>query len=129
MDAIQTLKSRDSNKLIERAFIKNILQEEVESLMKAQDRVFADAVDNRKIELARNNRSFNITDNTIVHKHNIQQRFIDMQRTQYGKQKALPVHNKILFGHFNEIIYRVSTNLTQAVRAQIANDLNLEMYG
>lgn len=130
MNGTSPLQARShNNDLIEKAFIEKILKEEADNIGKAQDRVLAGALNDKRIDMVRYSRTFNVSNQTLKHTHNIQQRFIDMKRTRYGKQKPVPVHNSILFGHFNNIIYRVSTNLTEAVRAQIANQLNIELYG
>ena len=125
----QLLSRSHNNDLIERAFVKKILNEEAENMERAQNRVYSGAVKDKRIDLARYSRSFSVSENTLKHSHNIQQRFIDMKRTRYGKQKPIPVHNSILFSHFNTVVYRLSTNLTEAVRAQITQQLNIELYG
>ena len=98
-------------------------------MREAQNRVLSNASDEKRIDLVRYSRSFSVSENALKHEHNIQQRFIDMKRTRYGKQKALPVHNSIIYTHWNRIIYRLSNDLTSAVRAQLAKDLKIELYG
>ena len=130
MNGISTLQSRShNNDLIERAFIQKILQEEADNMDAAMKRVSMDGLSDKKIDLIRYSRKFQVTDTTLKHTHNIQQRFVDMKRTRYGKQKPVKVHNSILFSHFNTIVFRLKTNLTEQLQSQIANQLNLELYG
>lgn len=130
MNGTSPLQSRShNNDLIEREFIKRILQEEADNISEAQVRVLSNAPDEPRVDLVKSSRSFSVSDNQIKHRHNIQQRFIDMKRTRYGKQKPVKVHNSVIFGHYNKIIFRLSTNLTAALRNQISNQLNLEVYG
>ena len=128
MNGTQTLQSRShNNDLIERAFVERILNEEIESMAAAQDRVLNKAANNEKINFVRYSRSFSVSNMTLRHEHHIQQRFIDMKRTRYGKQKPVKVHNSIIYGHWNNIIFRSKVELTKALRAQMAVQLNLEV--
>jgi len=116
-----------NNGLIEKAFIENILKEEAEDISRAQDRVLSQQLSNDKINFVRYSRSFSVSNMTLTHTHHIQQRFIDMKRTRYGKQKAIPVHNKIIYGHWNNIVFRSKVELTKALRSQMALQLNIEI--
>lgn len=116
-----------NNDLIEKAFVENILKQEAENIARAQDRVFSRAANNEKINFARYSRSFQVSDSTLRHSHHIQQRFIDMKRTRFGKQKPVAVHNSIIYGHWNTILFRSKVELTNALRAQMALQLNLEL--
>lgn len=128
MDAIQTLQSRNTNNdLIEQAFIDNILKEEAQNIAKAQDRVLSKALQDKRIDMVRYSRTFNVSNQTLSHSHNIQQRFIDMKRTRYGKQKPVKVHNSIIFGHWNNIVFRSKVELTEALRNQIRFQLKLDV--
>ena len=130
MNGTSPLQSRShNNDLIERAFIDKILKAEGENIAAAQDRVLNNALKDKRIDMVRYSRTFSVSDNTLHHSHNIQQRFIDMKRTRYGKQKPVKVHNSIIFGHFNNIVFRLKVNLTEELRAQIAQQLNIEVYG
>ena len=130
MNGTSPLQSRShNNDLIERAFIKKILKEEAGNISQAQERVLNRAPNEPRIDLVKSSRSFVVSDDQIKHTHNIQQRFIDMKRTRYGKQKPVKVHNSIIYGHLNNIIYKISYNLTEALKSQIAGQLNIEQYG
>lgn len=118
-----------NNDLIGRAFIQKILNEESQNMETAQNRVLAGAGKDQRIDMVRYSRSFSVSETSLKHTHNIQQRFIDMKRTRFGKKKPVPVHNSILFTHFNTVVYRLATNLTETLRAQIAQQLNIELYG
>ena len=128
MNGTQTLQSRShNNDLIERAFVEKILRQEGENIARAQDRVLSKALNNEKINFVRYSRTFQVSDMTLRHEHHIQQRFVDMKRTRYGKQKPVKVHNSIIFGHWNNIIFRSKVELTKALRSQMALQLNLEV--
>ena len=130
MNGTSPLQSRShNNDLIKRAFIQKILKEEGENIAAAQDRVLNRAMEDRRIDMVRYSRTFTVSDTALHHSHNIQQRFIDMKRTSYGKQKPVKVHNSIIYGHFNNVIFRLKTNLTEQVKAQLAQQLNIELYG
>ena len=125
-----SLQSRShNNDLIERAFINKILESNAKKLRTAQDRALKSAPDDKRIEMVRYSRSFNVSNETLTHQHNIQQRFIDMRRTRYGTQKPVKVHNTNLYRHFNYIIFEVKNTLTDALRAQISKELKMELYG
>lgn len=128
MNGINTLQSRShNNDLIERAFVERILQEEGENIARAQDRVLNEQLSSTRIDFVRFSRTFEVSDMTLRHTHHIQQRFIDMKRTRYGKQKPIKVHNSIIYGHWNNIVFRTKVELTEALRRQIAVQLNLEV--
>lgn len=130
MNGTSSFQSRShNNDLIERAFIKNILQDEADHMREAQQRVLSNAPDENRIDMVRFSRTFSVSEDSLKHTHHIQQRFIDMKRTRYGKQKPLPVHNSILYSHWNRVLYRLSSDLTEAVRSQMAKDLNIELHG
>jgi len=129
MNGIETLQSRNSDNLIKKAFIEKILSEEAENIKFAQDRVLANLDSTRKIELVEFSRSFSVTDDTLHHEHHIQQRFIDMKRTRYGKQKPVKIHNSIIYGHFNNIVFKLKYNLTEKTRKFLARQQNIELYG
>lgn len=130
MNGTQTLQSRShNNDLIERAFVERILKKEGENIAAAQDRALGKALEDKRIDMIRYSRTFSVSDNTLRHSHNIQQRFIDMKRTRFGKQKPVKVHNSIVFGHYNNIVFRLKTNLTEAIQAQLSKQLNIELYG
>jgi hypothetical protein len=116
-----------NNGLIEKAFVENILKEEADNIFRAQDRVLSKAGNSEKIKLTRYSRSFTVSNMTLSITHNIQERFIDMKRTRYGKQKPIAVHNTIIYGHWNNIIFRSKVELTNTLRAQMAVQLNLEI--
>jgi hypothetical protein len=116
-----------NNNLIERAFVERILKEEGENIARAQDRVLSQALNNERINFVRYSRTFEVSNMTLKHTHHIQQRFIDMKRTRFGKQKPIQVHNSIIYGHWNNIIFRSKVELTKALRTQMALQLNLEV--
>ncbi|MUP44909.1 hypothetical protein E0K83_04005 [Gramella sp. BOM4] len=126
MNGIQTLQSRSGN-LIGRERINFILEEEVDEIGRAQERILDQQQSSEKIDYIESSRSFSVSNMTIHHEHHIQQRFIDMKRTRYGKQKAVPVHNTVIFGHWNNIIFRAKYEIVEALKKQTPALLKLEV--
>lgn len=127
MDGIQTLQSRSNVDISLMREVNKIIDQESHSIEKAQDRILNQQQDSLKIGLIESKRSFSVSQMTLHHNHNIQQRFIDMKRTRYGKQKAIPVHNKIIYGHWNNIIFRARYEVMYALKKQISTQLKLEL--
>ncbi len=68
-------------------------------------------------------RSFNVTDNSLDAIHLKKHRFVDM-RTINGKEgkkpkKNHPIHNRIMWGHYNNVIREMAFGFTEAVKAQL----------
>ena len=62
----------------------------------------------------------NADDSTLKHKHPQRHRFIDMKiRQKEGRQqkkRAYPIHNRILFGHANNVVRRLSFGFTEDIK-------------
>ena len=65
-------------------------------------------------------RTFNVTDNQLDYEHLKVHRFVDMRtRTTDGgakKKKSHPIHNRIIFGHYNNIIRELKFGYTDEVK-------------
>lgn len=73
-------------------------------------------------------RDFRVNDNRLDYIHLPKHRFVDMKyitgkRKGRYKKKNYPVHNKMLFGHANNIIRRLQFGFTEAVKEQLAGNL------
>lgn len=124
MSASKTLANRSNKRIIEQKYIQQVLTEEGKNIEQAQDDVF----NNRNIpDLIRSSRSFTVQDTTLTHKHDIRQRFDDMKRVRFRKQKSTGAHNKIIWGHLNNIVFRLAYGFTQDAKNLIANQYNLEL--
>lgn len=115
-----------SEAVLKDRFIRQQLLEESKEIDKAQTSLMArrgfrgqDWFSDRDINVEGNNK--------MVLRHLPKHRFVDM-RTRVSKRgrnnkKSHPVHNKILFGHANNIIKRLHFGFTQAVKAELATDI------
>ena len=119
------LESREnlSQQILERRFIRRVLQDTSKDIDKAQKSYMS----GRGFE---NNdwysgRSFQVTENELGYTHLKKHRFVDM-RTRTSKQgknrkKSHPVHNKIIWGHYNNIIKELHFGFTNAVKEELRN--------
>lgn len=124
MSAALTLAKRSNKRIIEQKYIQQVLQEEAANIQSAQDEIFT----NRNIpSIIRNARTFTVSNSVLTHKHDIRQRFDDMKRVRYGKQKPTKAHNKVIWGHYNNIIFKLEYGLIQDVKNQIATQYNIEL--
>lgn len=127
MDGIQTLKSRSNNDIIHQRRVTKIMEEEADEMGRAQERVLNQQPDGPKIDFIESTRSFTVSNMTIHHEHHIQQRFIDMKRTRFGKQKPVLLHNTIIYRYWNIIIFRAKYEIVDALKKQVSTQLKLEV--
>ena len=70
-----------------------------------------------------NNRTFNVSNGKLTYKHDKRHRFVDMKmrNTKKGKvrKKSHPIHNRILWGHYNSIIKELHFGFTHAVQEEL----------
>ncbi len=114
-----------SEAVIKDRFIREQLEEESKEIDKAQEslmsrRGFRDS--------SWTKRSFRIDNNKMEYTHLPRHRFVDMKtRNTKSKgrinKKSHPVHNRILFGHANDIIKRLHYGFTQAVKEELAKEV------
>ena len=68
-------------------------------------------------------RSFTISDSALTYQHLGRHRFVDMKtrNTKKGKirKKNHPIHNRIVFGHYNNIIRDLKYGFTDAVKEEL----------
>ena len=119
------LESREnlSQQILERRFIRRVLQDSSKDIDRAQRSYMS----GRGFE---NNdwysgRSFQVTENELGYTHLKKHRFVDMKtrNTPKGKvrKKAHPIHNKIIWGHYNNIIKEFHFGFTNAVKEELRN--------
>ena len=112
--------------IISNTFIAQVLDEEAKNIIQAQDRVLsANNPASKNLIIA--SRSYSISGTTMQFTHAMQQRFIDMKRINGIKKKAVPVHNKIIYKHFNNIIAELKFGFTDDVQKLIANQHNIQL--
>lgn len=114
-------RTKDSDDILKGIFIKNQLQEVAAEIDSAQTSLMASRGFNSSDFY--NNREFSATVNALHYTHLAKHRFVDMRtrNTASGKikKKNHAIHNRILFGHFNNIIKRLSFGYTQAVKDEM----------
>lgn len=119
------LESREnlSQQILERRFIRRVLQDTSKDIDKAQKSYMS----GRGFE---NNdwysgRSFQVTENELGYTHLKKHRFVDMKTrtSKKGKnrKKSHPVHNKIIWGHYNNVIKELHFGFTNAVKEELRN--------
>lgn len=68
-------------------------------------------------------RNFSVQNNMLIYTHKPVHRFVDMKtRLSNGtinKKKNHPIHNKVVFGHLNNIIRELSFGFTDALKYEI----------
>ncbi|MFC0605886.1 hypothetical protein [Winogradskyella pulchriflava] len=112
--------------IISNIFIAQVLDEEAKNIIQAQDRVLsAKNPDSKNLIIA--SRSYTVTGTTLQFTHAMQQRFIDMKTINGIKRKPIPVHNKVIYTHFNNIIAKTKYGLTESVQNLIANQHNIQL--
>ncbi len=111
-------KRKDNARLIaEGRFLRKVLTEESESILKAQRKVMAERGFSNPDIIG--NRSFTVTDDTSKFDFLKVHRFIDMKsrKTKSGvkKKKSHPIYNRIVFGHIPNIVRQLSYGFTDAI--------------
>lgn len=126
MNVIGQASGNTTNNIIEQKYIARVLTDEASNMYTAQNRILAKFKPN-STDIILSKRSFQVQGTTGVFTHAMVQRFVDMKYIRGRSKLAIPVHNKILYGHFNNIIYRLSFGLTDDIKAMIAKEYNIEM--
>lgn len=112
-----------SDQILERRFIRRVLQNSSRDIDKAQRSYMS----SRGFE---NNdwyagRDFRVTENELGYTHLKKHRFVDMKSrtSKKGKnrKKSHPIHNKIIWGHYNDMIKQLHFGFTNAVKEELRN--------
>lgn len=68
-------------------------------------------------------RDFNTSENALDYSQKLKHRFVDMKtrESRKGKQrkKAHPIHNRIIWGHYNNIVRELAYGFTEAVKEEL----------
>tara|TARA_R100001530_G_scaffold64646_1_gene46384 strand:+ start:60 stop:416 length:357 start_codon:yes stop_codon:yes gene_type:complete len=110
-----------NEEILKGRFISRILREEGQNMEQAKLKVVSTFA-------SRNNFAARYTNNdsTLTMTHPMALRFIDMKtrNTKKGKirKKSHPVHNKIIYGHANNIVRRASFEYTSAMKETLLKD-------
>ena len=112
-----------SDQILEGRFIRRVLQDTSKEIDQAQrayisGRGFENNDWNSK-------RGFTVTQNEMGYTHLKKHRFVDMKTrtSKKGKnrKKSHPIHNKIIWGHYNNVIKELHFGFTNAVKEELRN--------
>lgn len=112
-----------SDQILERRFIRRVLHDSSKDIDKAQRSYMS----GRGFEQNDwySGRSFQVTENELGYTHLKKHRFVDMKirTSKKGKnrKKSHPVHNKIIWGNYNNIIKELHFGFTNAVKDELRN--------
>ncbi|TXE18632.1 hypothetical protein ES692_06195 [Psychroserpens burtonensis] len=127
MNVIGKGSSGNSNSIIEQKYIERVLSREAASIIEDQNRVLARFNPSGKQSII-SKRRYTIKGSTnLEFTHAMSQRFIDMRRLRGQKKTPIPIHNKIIYTHFNNIINQMAFGLTDDIRQMIAKEYNIEL--
>ena len=126
--AIQDKLFNRNKSILERRFIDQVLEEEGKNIVNTQNRL--DLKYKFKTDRLKRARSINVSGGRLVLEHSIIQRFVDMNKVRgITKKKKTPIHNKVIFGHFNNILGRLRFGFTRAIQQQLSNEHKIEING
>lgn len=119
------LKSREnfSDQILERRFIRRVLQDTSKDIDRAQRSYISSRGFNNPNW--NSGRGFTVTQNELGYTHLKKHRFVDMKTrmTSKGKvrKKSHPIHNKIIWGHYNNVIKELHFGFTNAIKEELRN--------
>lgn len=110
-----------SEQILEKRFITKVLRESGKDIDQAQRKVMSSrGFDNNDWF---SDRSFVTTDNQLDYTHLKKHRFVDMKfrnsKDGRKRKKNHPVHNRIIWGHYNNIIKELHFGFTNAVKEEL----------
>ena len=110
-----------ANAILENRFMRRVLQDTGKDIDQAQTKYMTSrGFDQDKWY---SGRSFNTTDNSLDMEVLKVHRFVDMKSrvTKAGKKnkKSHPVYNRIVWGHYNNIIKEMHFGFTEAVKQEL----------
>lgn len=112
-----TKRADNKDAILKGIFIRRELQEEGQDIKQEQTSLMARR--GFKSSEFYNNRNMSVNVTALNFDHLAKHRFVDMKRrnTSKGsvKKKFHPIHNRILWGHANNIVKRLSFGYTHAV--------------
>lgn len=111
---------------LESLFISRILREEAENIEQAKRREVAKFTRNHRF-ISR----YNITGGNMEMTHPKPLRFIDMKTRMVGNEKKRkkrhPVHNKIIWGHANNVVRRISFEFTSEMKEMLLKEFPMNL--
>lgn len=119
------LQSREnlSEQILQGRFIRRVMQDSAKDIDQAQRKYMS----GRGFESNDwySGRGFTITENGLDYTHLKKHRFVDMKMrtSKKGKnrKKSHPIHNRIIWGHYNNIIKELHFGFTNAIKEELRN--------
>lgn len=117
------LQSREnlSDQILEGRFIRRVLQDTAKDIDKAQ----RSYISGRGFENSdwNSGRGFIVTQNELGYTHLKKHRFVDMKTRVSSKgkvrKKPHPIHNKIIWGNYNNVIKELHFGFTNAIKEKL----------
>jgi len=122
MTPIQS-RENGSDQILEGRFIRRVLQDTAKDIDKAQLKY----ISGRGFENEdwNSGRGFTVSTDTLEYTHLKKHRFVDMKtRTSSNgkvRKKSHPIHNRIIWGHYNNVIKELHFGFTKAVKEELRN--------
>lgn len=110
-----------SDQILEGRFIRRVLQDTAKDIDQAQQRY----ISGRGFEGEdwNSGRGFTVNENELGYTHLKKHRFIDMKSRMSSKgkkrKKSHPIHNRIIWGHYNNVIKELHFGFTHAVKEEL----------
>ncbi|WP_422105592.1 hypothetical protein [Winogradskyella sp.] len=123
---VATNNALSGRNLITNIYIQRVLGQSAKDIIEAQNRVLSSANPKEKKNIIASRR-YVVSGTQLNFTHSKQQRFIDMRRVAGRKRKSIPLHNKVIYKEFSNIIAQIKFGLTEDVQYLIANEYNLHM--
>lgn len=129
MDLLQQRDFRNKDQLLQERFIQRILSEEAENIKIEQSKAMRSRGFSQEDWYA--DRAYKVNDTVLQFEHLKKHRFVDMKTrvTKQGVKKKVshPIHNRIIFGHANNIVRRLSFEYTDRMKKTLAQEFNIEL--
>lgn len=122
MNRIQS-RENFSEQILEKRFTARVLRDTAKDIDEAQRKVMS----SRGFESNDwfSDRSFTTTESQLDYSHLKKHRFVDMKfrNSKEGRKrkKNHPVHNRIIWGHYNSMIKQLHFGFTNAVKEELRN--------
>jgi hypothetical protein len=119
MSRLERRSGSQQNSILEGRFIRTVLREEGDDILKAQSKKMR--ASGFKSQELFSSRTMSPSDSILTYEHLKRHRFIDMKRrkTKDGSinKKNYAIHNRILYGHANNVVRRLSFGFTEETKA------------
>jgi len=133
--AVRSVLAQRDRGILERKFVKQVLQHEGHELVRAHQREIRSRLEQHSGKTLSTLKSWVHSNANASGELNVQhlkrQRFLDMKTrtTKAGlkvRKKQFPIHNRIVFGHLNNVIRQLKFGFTEAIQEQLKQDQKIE---